>query len=288
MPNEDASQRKQRSSIDERIVAAARNERWVLCAGEFRAIGVSESAVHRRVKSGWLTVVFHGVHLVGRSKPTRDELHRAALKACDGLALGRRSAAVVHGVMERWDGPIEVHVAKKRRKQKGLLSLERDLAPNEITWRNGVPVATLAVVLCDLAEVLGPAELDRAVHEAEFRRKLKIAAVERAMARRPARPGYPALRAALAKRRRAVDGRLDSKLERRFHRFLEGRGYPPSEPSGGSPSCASPKRTSTTAPTSSTPSSAPPCAVVTNVPRAERKERASGRAAWGHRGPRRP
>ncbi len=207
----------------------ARRERWVISAPELHAIGVSQDAIDRRVKAGWLTTIFRGVYLVGRSRPTRDELQRAALKACDGLALGRRSAAVIHGVMSRWDGPIEVCVAKHRRRQKGLLPLERTLARDEITWRNGLPVATLAVVFCDLAEVMSPAELDRAVHEAEFRKILDLAAVEREMARRPRRPGYKALRAALAKRRRAVDGRLDSKLERRFHVFLDARGYPPSE-----------------------------------------------------------
>lgn len=229
MGNEAASRRKERSSLDERIVAAARRERWVLSTDELRALGVEAGAVHRRVRTGWLTTIFRGVHLVGRSTPTRDELQRAALKACDGVGLARRSAAVVHGLIARWDGPVELCVTMKRRKQKGLTPLLRGYGPEDITWRSGLPVTTVAVTLCDLAEVLTPEEVDRAVHEAEFRKKLNIVAVERAMARHPGRPGSKALRAALGKRRRSVDGRLDSKLERRFHDFLHARGFPASE-----------------------------------------------------------
>jgi len=227
--DEGAARRSERPPRDAVLLGAARRAGWVLAARELRALGLSRSAIQRRLDTGLLVALFHGVYLVGRTEPTRGERQRAGLKACDGLALGRRSAAVAHGVMARWDGPVEVCVARPRRRQRGLVPLRRDYGPEDVTWREGVPVTTLAVTLCDLAEVLSPEALDRVVHEAEFRRKLDVAVVARAMARRPRRPGYRALRAALAKRRRLVDGRLDSKLERRFHAFLEARDYPPSE-----------------------------------------------------------
>ncbi|HEX6620806.1 MAG TPA: hypothetical protein VF024_14155, partial [Solirubrobacteraceae bacterium] len=91
----------------------------------------------------------------------------------------------------------------------------RRCAIDAAMWR-GVPVATLATVLVDLAASLGVDALARACHEAGVLHGTTPAAVEAALARRPNAEGA-------AKLRRIVRGDVHvtlSKLERRFLALL--------------------------------------------------------------------
>lgn len=77
--------------------------------------------------------------------------------------------------------------------------------------------------------VLDGEQLEFAVHEAENRRALQVRAVDAAIARAGARrPGLPALRRALDRRRPNAGG-LKQDLEKKFHRFLHRHGFPPTE-----------------------------------------------------------
>ncbi|MBJ7332572.1 MAG: hypothetical protein JHC95_21935 [Solirubrobacteraceae bacterium] len=71
-------------------------------------------------------------------------------------------------------------------------------------------------------------ELDRAVHEAEFRKLLRVDAVDQAIARAGRFHGKPLLLRALP-RRRPLDGSIASNLEKRFHYFLRDYDYPPTK-----------------------------------------------------------
>jgi len=61
-------------------------------------------------------------------------------------------------------------VPRHRRVRRGVLIHEVTLAPDEITTERGIPVTTPVRTLLDLAEVLTPNQLERAVHETEYRR----------------------------------------------------------------------------------------------------------------------
>ena len=93
------------------------------------------------------------------------------------------------------------------------------LAPDEVTARNGIPVTTVARTLLDLADVLHPQALRRAVTEAEYTGRFDLDSLIAVVQNNPGRRG--------AKLMRAVEGkqhRTRSPLEDRFLRFLERHG----------------------------------------------------------------
>ncbi len=212
------------------MVLLARRERWVVTTAELRAAGCSPSRIKRLCRAGWLTRVFHGVYLVGRAVPTRDERERAAVKACGkGAVLSHRSAGVRWGILPAYRGPVEVTAPTQRAPRRGLRPYEARLDRRDITVKDGVPITTLARTLVDLAMVLDEEGVEFAVHEAENLRRLRIRAVDAAIARAGARRhGLPALRRALDDRRPNAGG-LKAGLERKFHRFLHRHRFPPSK-----------------------------------------------------------
>ena len=81
----------------------------------------------------------------------------------------------------------------------------------------------MARTLVDLAGMLTPTALARAVHEAEFLGVLDVAAVEEALARANGRRGTAIPRAALAE---PSPGATRSELEERFLALVAGRRPP--------------------------------------------------------------
>ncbi len=202
----------------------------MLTTEELRLVGCDRSRLTRMRKRGWLTQIFRGVHLVGRSVPTRDEFERAAVKACgSGAVLSHRSAGVRWGILRGYRGPVEVTAPTRRARRARLRTYEAQLDPRDVTLKDGVPITTLARTLVDLAMVLDAVALDVAVHEAENLRRLRVRKVDEAIARAGARrAGLPALRRSVDRRRPNAGG-LKSELEKKFHRFLHRHGFPPSE-----------------------------------------------------------
>ncbi len=224
--DEGSDERNQRDALPS-IREIARRERWVVTTSGLADEGVSRARQSRANAPGYLTTMYRGVHLYGRTDPTRDERDRAALLAAGPDAvLSHRSAAARWG-LRRWRGDVEVIVPTRRRRRRGLHPRTRLLHPRDITMKDGLPITTLARTLVDLASLLDEAALDHAVQEADVLGKLRVEAVDAAMARAPGARGLPRLRAALV-RRRPVDGPLRDVFERRFHGFLRDRDYPPS------------------------------------------------------------
>lgn len=176
----------------------------MVTTAEMRTAGLSRHVVARHEEAGTLVRQFRGVYLVGRVKPTRDELQRAAVKACGaGAVLSHRSAALRWKILRHDRGPVEVTARTQRRRQKGLRPYRADLAPEDV--------------------------LDTAVHEAEHLTRLNLRRVDEAIARAGAtRRGIPALRRRL-RRYRPANGRLDTDMEKLFVQFLRTYGFSPSE-----------------------------------------------------------
>lgn len=208
----------------------ARRERWVVTTAEMREAGLSRHVVARHEEAGTLVRQFRGVYLVGRTKPTQDERERAAVKACgDGAVLSHRSAARRWKILRHHRGPVEVTARTQRRRRKGLHPYLANLAPADVTIKDGVPITTVARTLVDLAMLVDEAVLDTAVHEADNLKRLHLRKVDEAIARAGAtRRGIPALRRRLT-RHRPASGRLDTDMEKRFVQFLRRYGFPISE-----------------------------------------------------------
>lgn len=196
--------------------------------GQLRELGFAAKTIYARAQAGLLVRVFHGVYLLPPHPLTRDAREMAALRSCGPeAAIGLRSAAARDGLLI-WDGPVEVVVPTHQRRQRGLHPRAFPLERWDVTVVGGLRRTTRARTLADLPTVLGVGEIERVVHEAEFRKQLVATSVRRAIERAGRRRNTAALEAALTRRRRLV-GSLDSGPERRFARFLGERGYPPTE-----------------------------------------------------------
>jgi very-short-patch-repair endonuclease len=90
-------------------------------------------------------------------------------------ALSHRSAAALYGLI-RHHAPIDV-TAPTDRRHKGIALHRSRLGDDDVTVHYGIPTTTPARTLLDLADVLDPASLTRAVNEARVRHLTSLDAV---------------------------------------------------------------------------------------------------------------
>jgi hypothetical protein len=114
------------------------------------------------------------------------------------------------------------HVA--RRRPGIILHRRQTFATEETTRCKNIPVTTPICTLIDLATILGRAQLERAVNEADRLNLTDPEALRAALDRVARRPGVGALRDLLEKPTFAL---TDSELERRFLPIARKAGLPP-------------------------------------------------------------
>ena len=135
------------------------------------AVGVSMSAIDRRVRSGRLVPVFRGVYAAGHAPLTALGYCMAAVLACGGGAvLSHRSAAFVWRIGPQ-PGFADVTVTGGRgRKIEGIVAHRAVMEDDEVTVEQNIPVTTPARTLIDQADVLTQRSLARQFDEAEHHR----------------------------------------------------------------------------------------------------------------------
>jgi very-short-patch-repair endonuclease len=125
-----------------------------------------------------------GVYAVGHLPPSPHAKAMAAVLACGPNALlSHRSAGALYGLI-RHDGPVDV-TAPSKHTHKGI-TVHRS-ATQDRTTHYGIPVTTPARTLLDLADVLDPASLTRAVNEARLRHLLSADHLAQTLAASPGR-----------------------------------------------------------------------------------------------------
>ncbi len=83
---------------------------------QLRALGLSDSAVSRRVTAARLYRVFRGVYAVGSPNLTQRGRWKAATMACgEGAVLSHRSAAELWGMVAEISGDVHVTGPRGRR-----------------------------------------------------------------------------------------------------------------------------------------------------------------------------
>jgi hypothetical protein len=142
----------------------------------------------------------------------------------------RRGVALRH---PQGPPPVPVVSATANRRVPGVITRRlRRLDPRDCTVWRGIPVTTVPRTLVDLAGHMPLDELARTCHEAEVKHRVRVAAVDAVMERRPYAPGT-------AKVREIFHGQVAvtlSELERGFLRVLEKEGRPlphTNRPAGG-------------------------------------------------------
>lgn len=206
------------------LAELAARQHGVVARRQLLAIGLTGRAIERRIEAGRLHQLHRGVYAVGHRAISREGRWLAAVLASgEDAVLGRRSAAALWEIRTGGGARTEVVVAGARRPRPGIAPYRSALAGDEVTAHRGIPVTTPARTLLDLAAVLAPARLERAVARAEVLRLADAVSLPVLLERHSRRPGAAALRAILAAGAPAV---TRSELEERFLAFLAGEGLP--------------------------------------------------------------
>jgi len=148
----------------------------------------------------------------------------AAVLACGpGSVLSHRNAAA-HLSLLPYSGP-RIHVTAVAAGSRPGIVVHRveQLREDDRTMLEGIEVTSVARTLLDIAPLVRPDQLGRAIEAAERQGTFDLRAIERVM--RPGRPGSAALRRALL--RYHDPGFTRSEFERRFARLCRESDVPP-------------------------------------------------------------
>jgi very-short-patch-repair endonuclease len=212
-------------AVDARIAAVAARQHGVVSRVQLYEIGLTPSQFKRRVGSGRLHRLHRGVYAVGHRVVGREGRWLAAVLACGpDAALSHMSAAALWGLRPSTAAAIDVTAARSRKRVDGIrMHRPRGLDHTHVTSVSRIRVTTVARTLVDLAGVLSPRQLKRAVHEAEVLRLLDTAAVIETTNRCRGRRGTARLRALI--QTEAPPTR--SELENRFLELVERHRFEP-------------------------------------------------------------
>ena len=206
----------------------ARRQWGVVTLAQLTEFGLRDRGVTEWVRDGRLHRLHRGIYAYGHDRLRVEGRWLAAVLACGpGAALSHRSAAQLWEVRQNTAGLIEVTVPSQNgRSKRAGIRLHRSgrLAPEEVTVRSGIPVTTVARTLLDLADVLAPQALKRAITEAEYRRRFDLTTLIAVVQSNPGRRGAKVMRAA-----EQAGHRTRSPLEDRFLAFIDGWGVEEAE-----------------------------------------------------------
>jgi hypothetical protein len=217
--------RPQNASPLRAVADLAAREHGVVALQELIDLGVSATRVKRWAADGQLHRIHRGVYAVGHAALTEHGRWMAAVKACGpGAALSHQSGAALSD-LRRSSSPI-IHVTTPgRANPRGIrVHRVRRLHPDDVAVVDRVPVTSVARTLLDLADVLPPRQLIRAIEQAERLQLFDLKAIDRLLARSSGRR-LKTLRSAIA----AVNGeppRVNSDWERDLLDFCDDNGIP--------------------------------------------------------------
>jgi hypothetical protein len=149
----------------------------------------------------------------------------AVLAGGEGAVLSHRDAASLWGIRPSSRPRIDVTTPRSRRPRPGIQFHRSSLPPDEVTTKDGIPVTTVPRTLFDLATVLRPRQLERALNEAEIRHLWDELSLLDLLRRYPRRAGSCAVRAVL-EARNAGAKTIRSDLELEFLEFVDAAGLP--------------------------------------------------------------
>jgi hypothetical protein len=186
--------------LDRAVAALAVRQHGVVAWAQLARLGMTRDELRTRVAAGRLHVLHRGVYGVVSHPLLRIEGHwlAAVLAVGDDAALSHRSAAALWELLPAGRGDPEVAVARTLRRRAGIrLHCLRSLPNGHVTIRNTIPCTTVARTIVDLACVVAPRRLERALGQAEVLRLYDRNEIEAVLATNPRRPGSRTLRALL-------------------------------------------------------------------------------------------
>jgi very-short-patch-repair endonuclease len=182
-----------------RILArTAQGSHGVVARSELLEAGVTAGQITRLVRTGSLIRVHPGVYRVGHAAPSTEATYLGAVKACgQGALLSGPAAAHLQRLVRGKPPAAEVSCPRERR-PSGISTrwIRTGLELDATTLRN-IPITTVPRTIVDLAAVLAPPALARAVHEASVIHRVEPDDIEAVLSRRHNWTGCRELRAVL-------------------------------------------------------------------------------------------
>jgi hypothetical protein len=179
------------------IARVAATQHGAVARWQLLALGMDRNRIRRWIRAGRLHIIYRGVYAIGhRALSPRGRLMAAALYAGRDAALICRTAGALWS-LRPYSGQTEVASLRQLRAPRGLRIRRVALRPDEITTLDGIPVTTVARTLFDLAAVLQPHQLDRALEQAELQHRFDLTPLVDLLNRYPRRKGTRALRNAI-------------------------------------------------------------------------------------------
>jgi very-short-patch-repair endonuclease len=218
-----------RSDTEMAIARLAAAQDGVVGKAQLRQIGLGTGAIKHRLGSGRYFLIHPGVYAVGHPQVgPRGSLiaaliaggpsaRAAGLSAARLWALGLPQPVRPDIVVRSSHAPELNGVTVHRARRLDDLGADR---------REGLPVTGLTRTLLDLAEVVRPRQLERALDEAQILHGLRVEDLRRAMDHAPGRRGLAPLNEILA---RENTSRTYSQLEERFLALVRGAALPEPE-----------------------------------------------------------
>ncbi len=210
------------------IAELAARQHGVVSRRQLVAAGVTDRVIDHRIGVRRLRRVHAGVYAAGGSELTPPPRHLAAVLACGaGALLSHRSAAALWDLRPAAAESTDVTIPRGGgRRQAGIVvHTTRSLAPADCSTCGGVPCTSPARTLLDLAAVVSPRSLARALEQSVILRLFDRNALGDVLARANGRRGAGTLRRLLD----VVDDvppPSRSELERRFLDLLRDAALP--------------------------------------------------------------
>ena len=185
------------SGPDAEIARIAFKQHGVVTLQQLRDAGLGPGAIDLRVRHGRLHRLHRGVYAVGHTRISQEGRWLAAVLALgEGAVLSHVSAAALWGIRHSSSAYVHVTVptAAGRRRRRGIVVHRcASLGPTDVDVRQGIAVTSASRTLLDLAGMLTPTRLERAVEQTLALRLFDLRAVEAVLAASPRRPGATAL-----------------------------------------------------------------------------------------------
>jgi very-short-patch-repair endonuclease len=191
--------RSENRPLDRGIADVADRQHGVVARRQLDRLGLSPSAIQRRLAAGRLHNIHRGVYSVGhRRVSARGRWMAAVLAGGSGALLSHRSAAALWGILPSASARIHITTDRSTVRRRGIiLHRSRHVPEEDRAAADSIPVTSVARTLVDLAGGKSARDLARAVDGAERLGVFDLTAVERVMSRRLGAGGIRRLAALL-------------------------------------------------------------------------------------------
>jgi very-short-patch-repair endonuclease/predicted transcriptional regulator of viral defense system len=216
--------RRSHAVIDWLIAELADRQHGVVATWQLVALGLTHDDIRYRAKIGRLHRIYRGVYAVGHRNLSPKGHRMAAVLACGADAVLSHRSAAAHWGIGYPSYKIDVTTPRDSRSRKTIRPHTAVLHEEDRTIHDGIPITSVARTILDLAARTNQDGLTYLIEEADRKDRLDLAALDRAIGRRPRVAGVVALRAVLATYRGPADTR--SHLERGFRKLIANAGLP--------------------------------------------------------------